>query len=112
MSGQCSVRRGAVLGNIADYSEDFRCCNGELSGRSFYLATEYAEEPAAEYCKMLCPILGLLLGDTVRHNVLQSFGVLYALAFLVVGAALVRRLAVVLRRRMQKRRFTQWLRCW
>ena len=29
-------------------------------------------------------------GDTVRHNVLQSFGVLYALAFLVVGAALVR----------------------
>ena len=38
-------------------------------------------------------------GDTVRHNVLQSFGVLYALAFLVVGAALVRRLAVVLRRK-------------
>ena len=38
-------------------------------------------------------------GDTVRHNVLQSFGVLYALAFLVVGAALVRRLGVVLRRK-------------
>mgnify|MGYP000304611525 FL=1 len=38
-------------------------------------------------------------GDTVRHNVLQSFGVLYALAFLVVGAALVHRLAVVLRRK-------------
>lgn len=38
-------------------------------------------------------------GDTVRHTVLQSFGVLYALAFLVVGAALVRRLAVVLRRK-------------
>lgn len=38
-------------------------------------------------------------GDTVRHNVLQSFGVLYALAFLVVGAALVRQLAVVLRRK-------------
>lgn len=38
-------------------------------------------------------------GDTVRHNVLQSFGVLYALAFLVVGAALVRRLAAVLRRK-------------
>ena len=52
---------GAVLGNIADYSEDFRCCNDELSRRSFYLAAEYAEKPAAEYCKMLCPILGLLL---------------------------------------------------
>ena len=52
---------GAVLGNIADYSEGFRCCNDELSGRSFYLAAEYAEKPAAEYCKMLCPILGLLL---------------------------------------------------
>ena len=38
-------------------------------------------------------------GDTVRHTVLQSFGVLYALAFLVVGAALVGRLAVVLRRK-------------
>lgn len=38
-------------------------------------------------------------GDTVRHNVLQSFGVLYALVFLVVGAALVRRLAVVLCRK-------------
>ena len=38
-------------------------------------------------------------GDTVRHTVLQSFGVLYALAFLVVGVALVRRLAVVLRRK-------------
>lgn len=37
--------------------------------------------------------------STSPLNMLQSFGVLYALAFLVVGAALVRRLAVVLRRK-------------
>ena len=38
-------------------------------------------------------------GDTVRHNVLQSFGVLYALAFLVVGAALACRLVRLIRRK-------------
>ena len=57
-------------------------------------------------------ILDYFFGDTVRHNVLQSFGGLYALAFLVVGAALVRRLAVVLRRKDAETAFTQWLRCW
>lgn len=38
-------------------------------------------------------------GDTVRHNTLQNTKVLYVLAFVFVGAALLRRLAVILRRK-------------